>query len=253
VCLLLDFLSIFLVQGALNIFRERNGIAGFGIQVEGHAIGTHQVLEEVMLHGFFWQLFSQSLIDGILPQGTDAKDGKVSIRIVFLKKGLYLRIRRQLLMKIGNGKGQDGKAPMHRKLGLQRGQLRKVRVRFASLAGRVDNQSDHARVLFQGLPGAGRILDRQTVNRKDRQGRYGVGRRIGTATSFDISSSYFRYRIVMISRREDGYHGDEDAKTEEGLDQLGPRGLTLNFGALFVILVHATTIRRYPPYGIRRL
>lgn len=51
---------------------------------------------------------------------------------------------------------------------------------------------------------------------------------------------------MMISRREDGNEGEEDAKTDDDLEQLRPRGLPSNLGALFVFLVE-TSVRRASP------
>jgi hypothetical protein len=160
---------VFLAQLPLNILHQCHGIARFAIEAHGHAIGTDEVLEEIMLHGLLGQLFPKSLINGIVPQRTDAKDGKVDIGIVFLEKGLYLGIGREFLMEIGNGKGQDGKSSMHWKLRLQRGKLREIDIGFASFAGRVDNQSNHARILLQRLHGARRVSDGQTIDRLARQ------------------------------------------------------------------------------------
>jgi hypothetical protein len=112
-------------QLLLNVVHQINGILFLGKQLDCDSARIDQVLEKVVLNVSIGNVLLQLSIDWIVVQRRNTQDGKVDGES-FFQKALNFRIRRELLMEIRNGKGQDGKFSIS-ELCLQLDELSKVR------------------------------------------------------------------------------------------------------------------------------
>ena len=135
----------------------------FRKQMGRPALTVDQVLEEIVLHVLIGNLLLQPLVDGIVTQTRNTKDGKVELRILRCQKLLNFLIGGQFLMIIVRRKRQDGKSSIPVPF-LELRQFRQGHFGLASLTRSIDHERDPSGVLPKGRERTVCILDRESVN-----------------------------------------------------------------------------------------